>query len=910
MARSVRRAMWVLLGWTCLAEMPAFAAGYYVSPSGSDTNPGTRTNPWQTIGRVNSATFHAGDHLFFQGGQSFSGNLLFGPNDSGTPGRPIVISSYGGGRATILAGSGAGITISNTAGIAIDNLIVVGGWNAATQNGNNASGIAAYNTLDGAVKLSYLRIDHCAVSGFQYRGIEIGAYPADGSKSGFNDVRITNCAAHDNGNCGIMSWGNFDPNATQYAHANVYVGHCQAYNNLGFANANYNTGSGIEISDVCGGLIERCIASNNGGIGWGGVGIWFWDSTAGVIQFCESYANRTSNGTDGDGFDLDGGCTHCLMQYNYSHGNAGSGFPLFQFGGARPFYDNTIRYNISENDGRTNGAGIALWTGGSGLDNSDIYNNTVYITPGASTPAAIWFLTGTGNLHIRNNLLVATGGVPLLSAPSGQSGALLQGNDYGTDGSPFRIDWQGATYASLSAFQSGAGQEMMNGAPTGFSADPGLTNPGNGGTIGNADLLGNLSAYQLQPGSPLIQAGIDLPSQFGLSAGVQDFYGNRLLLPGDAYGVGAHQYSAAPFFISGLFNSGLDAGGDLAPDAGIDAHYLLTSTPSGAANAAVPITDEDSSLFPTSWLPDTRASKWISPTAEENPGDRPGSYAYQTTFSLTGEVTSASLSGRLAADSQVASVSLNGHGFSVPANSASAWTSFTVTSGFRKGLNTLKFVVKNTGTAPNPSGFRVEFLPSGIQPFPSGVPLFVDDFEYWTMWDSPGGPDNNFTVVDGSWSVAQSSGNSQEYGETASGGGIALLALRGSSDWTDYSVRAYVNVPTTSPNTEIGLLARVQDASHFYALALQNGATWTLYKNESGVTIPLAGGTYPYAANTYYILKLDLNGSTLTASISSDDGSTFQTLGSSTDATWPAGTIGLLTGNTGGRFDEVHVDSN
>ena len=37
---------------------------YFVSPSGNDNNPGTSaTAPWQSINRVNQATFQAGDQL-------------------------------------------------------------------------------------------------------------------------------------------------------------------------------------------------------------------------------------------------------------------------------------------------------------------------------------------------------------------------------------------------------------------------------------------------------------------------------------------------------------------------------------------------------------------------------------------------------------------------------------------------------------------------------------------------------------------------------------------------------------------------------------------------------------------------------------------------------------------------------
>jgi hypothetical protein len=74
-------------------------AAFYVSPNGSDSNPGTITEPWRTVGRVNSATLPAGSTVYFQGGASFAGTLV--GNAGGEAGKPITYSSYGTGDATI-----------------------------------------------------------------------------------------------------------------------------------------------------------------------------------------------------------------------------------------------------------------------------------------------------------------------------------------------------------------------------------------------------------------------------------------------------------------------------------------------------------------------------------------------------------------------------------------------------------------------------------------------------------------------------------------------------------------------------------------------------------------------------------------------------------------------------------------
>src|SRR5688500_20319255 len=77
-------------------------ATYYVSPEGSDRNPGTIDRPWQTLERVNRQAFRGGDRILVEGGQMFSGMLYLGPDDRGARGAPVAIRPYRpGGRAPI-----------------------------------------------------------------------------------------------------------------------------------------------------------------------------------------------------------------------------------------------------------------------------------------------------------------------------------------------------------------------------------------------------------------------------------------------------------------------------------------------------------------------------------------------------------------------------------------------------------------------------------------------------------------------------------------------------------------------------------------------------------------------------------------------------------------------------------------
>src|SRR5918993_2509413 len=302
------------------ACLPAGPRTFYVSPTGSDSTAGTSmTAPWRTIARVNSADLNPGDRVRFRGGATFNGLLNLQPNDGGTSSSPVVIDSYDG-RATLDGGAGNAIYAWRVAGISIANLQLVGSG-ASTNTGD---GLAFYNDLPSDVLLPYVRITDVESSGFGRWGILVGGGLG---RSGYRDVRIDRTTTHDNGMGGVLTF------ATAVAvHRDVYLGNSTAYRNLGRPDATRNSGNGLVLGSVDGGMIERSQAYGNGGQNSpnteGPVGIWAYDSNAVRIQFNESYGNRTGSTVDGSGFDLDQNVTNSVVQYNYSHDNDGAGYML------------------------------------------------------------------------------------------------------------------------------------------------------------------------------------------------------------------------------------------------------------------------------------------------------------------------------------------------------------------------------------------------------------------------------------------------------------------------------------------------------------------------------------------------------------------------------------------------------
>jgi hypothetical protein len=81
---------------------------------------------------------------------------------------------------------------------------------------------------------------------------------------------------------------------------------------------------------------------------------------------------------------------------------------------------------------------------------------------------------------------------------------------------------------------------MLSGNATGYNVDPMLNAPGSGGTLGNADNLVTLSAYQFKSTSPLIalDRGLNL-AQFYSNFGSVDFYGDPVKDSNGLFNIGA-----------------------------------------------------------------------------------------------------------------------------------------------------------------------------------------------------------------------------------------------------------------------------------------------------------------------------------------------------------------------------------
>lgn len=522
----------------CDCESISPWTNYFVRPSGDDGNSGrSPEEAWQTLANVNGRSWQAGDRILLEGGATFEGNIQFDGSDGGSGTYPITLTSFGEGPATIACSSGSAIRVRNAGGIAIRNLAIRG---PGRTDSLGHHGVHLQASDPNGTRYGPIVLDGLDISGFYQNGVYVESTHT--SDPGFRDLSISNCTVHDNGLNGIFTWGVFRGSVAHYPHRNITVRDCRVFNNTGQPNWPSHSGSGIHLSFVDGASIEYCEAYNNGELNdacGGPIGIWAWEANRVVIQFNESHHNKSRSGCDGGGFDLDGGVTNSVMQYNYSHDNVGAGFGLFQFAGAHPFHNNVVRYNISEKEGM---GGIHVWATNSngGIQNTLIHNNTIVVGPGqeggiVETDIGTSYVTGT---KVFNNAIIASPGRPVIAVPHPGDWE-FQNNAYWDPSGPAAFHWDGAEYEGLAAWRAASGHE----AGTGIESDPKLIGAGEGGTVGDPHALAEMREYRIPAHSPLVDAGRVVATPEGIAPAERDFYGTPIPR-GVGFNIGACEHDS------------------------------------------------------------------------------------------------------------------------------------------------------------------------------------------------------------------------------------------------------------------------------------------------------------------------------------------------------------------------------
>lgn len=356
-----------------------------------------------TINRIDSSLIRAGDTIYLSENGHYNDLVIY--EIQGQSRKPVTITSHG--TATISPSSGNGVTIMNSSHVTLENVHVKGG--------STGTGITIWQ--DGDTAMKDITVNSVKTEGF-YTGLYAGTSATsvritdlDILNSSFSEARDNNLiTSSPTGSRGL---------------SDVTVSNVVAHSASGDPSASKNTGSGIILSGVTGGVIENSHAYNNGTLSnapEGPEGIWAYSSDNIIIRNNVSENNKTSR-TDGNGFGFDIDVHDSAMTGNVSRNNDGVGYLIYTYGD----WDTRnilVENNTSIHDSRKNyswgpitvSGGIGSSRGSGYVSDVVIRNNSITMDE-ADEREAIMVMSNTRNITVSGNNVTRSGGEKVDSPP-------------------------------------------------------------------------------------------------------------------------------------------------------------------------------------------------------------------------------------------------------------------------------------------------------------------------------------------------------------------------------------------------------------------------------------------------------------------------------------------------------------
>lgn len=481
---------------------------YYFSKAAGEAGDGCMAHPYNSLDKLKQIKFEPGDTVYLNGKDLFSGSIVLN-NLHGSKEQPIIFTSWQNGKAVINAAKREALVFNNSSNFKITNLIFSG---AGRKTGNTANGVKLTSCNDAVLE----KLD---ISGFQKSGLLM-----------YNSVNIKaeSIHAHDNGYCGILVEGEYKKKIS----GNIHIVNCRADNNPGDpTNLTNHSGNGILVGNCKNILVEYCTATNNGWDmprkGNGPVGIWAYEADSVIIQYCIAYRNKTAKGaSDGGGFDFDGGVTNSVMQYCLSYQNQGSGYGIYQYKGASDWYNNTIRYCVSINDGTDTyrASAMLIWNGNnpdSGFHHFYAYNNFFY----NDRKYAFGFDPQNAHQHFYflNNVFVAADTADMFVDLNSSKSDIFMGNVWMRKNGGFLQE----RFTDIAKWSAARGYEQDNGRLTGTVIQKKLFDIPSTFEITDPYLLTTDTLLRSLCNDSLRNKGIDVKSKLGIETISQGFFGNE-----------------------------------------------------------------------------------------------------------------------------------------------------------------------------------------------------------------------------------------------------------------------------------------------------------------------------------------------------------------------------------------------
>ena len=420
---------------------------YYVDPvKGDDNNTGISEGaPVKTLDKVAGLTKGVKTKLLLKSGATFTGTLTLSNLQSDDK-KPLIVDIYGGNERAIIDGNGA------------DNAVAIRSGNVRFRNikiTNKSGKRGIFVTPETAGAFSNIEISGCLFEEINWAGYcELPDSPADidveaicpNSKynynyggiifeantpdsigaSWFENIYITDNELRCVAKTGIwlntswckrpgLPWGNneyINDDNGWFPSKNVIV-----RNNF----ISHVGGDAIVLIATRNSFLDHNTVYHANYLGRQGYfcgGIWPHSSIDFTTQFNEvAYTHLEHGAGDGEGLDVDIGCINTVVQFNYVHHNDGGAILICNNRSDLGIGDHrgtVIRNNVFYANGQPE---RGVFTISSSVGKTDIYNNTIIVTPQSSALlvlSADWAKTGNSSeFTFRNNIFAATS--PILS---------------------------------------------------------------------------------------------------------------------------------------------------------------------------------------------------------------------------------------------------------------------------------------------------------------------------------------------------------------------------------------------------------------------------------------------------------------------------------------------------------------
>ena len=359
------------------------------SVGGSDGNLGTSASAaWKTLSKVSSATFSAGDRIYFKRNCQFLGTLTLHGN--GTSTKPITLDAYGTGNKPVMIGDA---TDDGTGAIKLENLS-----HYVIQNLEVHAPCTSGLILQGCSRVT---VRNCDFANIEYlppsmpEGADAWAIAVRPGATDGSDNLITHCTFK---RCTkgviILAGDNIVLRNSYFYDINdipaLFAGHCVG-------------------KTVTNSRIAHCVFdyTNNTSRGWNPVMFGGTDNC--YQEYCET-KNTPSGQWDHQVYDFDTNCRNSYIQYNYSHDNHGDLMHSYFVGGAPGNGGCHFRYNISVNDKTLYNAVTTTY----GLQ---MYNNVFYNFGGNFGRDIV--ASDLSDTVVRNNIFHMKPGAGVKSLPAG-----------------------------------------------------------------------------------------------------------------------------------------------------------------------------------------------------------------------------------------------------------------------------------------------------------------------------------------------------------------------------------------------------------------------------------------------------------------------------------------------------------